>query len=75
MILSFFHNAVHLLTQLQDTELLVLALKEIAKLIPYVTSSRKSIKIYLKVRWQVFYYDIRLMMISSDFPTSLVVVG
>lgn len=49
MILSYFVNVMHLLTQLTDTELLVMALTETAKLVPYVTSSRKSIKVYLKV--------------------------
>ncbi|KAI0337672.1 Noc2-domain-containing protein [Trametopsis cervina] len=48
LILSYFHNAAHLLTQLTDSELLVLALTETAKLLPYVTSSRKSVKVYLK---------------------------
>lgn len=50
LILSFFHNAAHLLTQLTDNTLLVLALTETAKLLPYVTSNRKSVKVYLKVR-------------------------
>ena len=49
LIMSYFHNVMRLLTQLSDTELLVMALTETTKLVPYVTSSRKSIKIYLKV--------------------------
>lgn len=39
----------HILTQLTDDAVLRLALAESAKLVPYVTSSRKAIKIYLKV--------------------------
>lgn len=48
--LSYFHNAIHVLTQLSDRDTLVLALTETAKLVPYVTSNRKSVKLYLKVR-------------------------
>ncbi|EKM52618.1 uncharacterized protein PHACADRAFT_100037 [Phanerochaete carnosa HHB-10118-sp] len=48
LILSYFHNVMQLLTQLTDNELLVMALSETAKLVPYVTSSRKAIKVYLK---------------------------
>ncbi|KAI0695318.1 Noc2-domain-containing protein [Cytidiella melzeri] len=48
LIISYFHNAAHLLTQLTDGEMLILALTESAKLLPYVTSSRKSVKVYLK---------------------------
>ena len=47
--MSYFHNVMHLLTQLTDNEMLVLALTETAKLVPYVTGSRKSVKVYLKV--------------------------
>ena len=50
LILSYFHNAMHLITQLTDRDMLVLALTETAKLLPYVTSSRKAVKVYLKVR-------------------------
>lgn len=49
MILAYFHNVIHLLSQLTDTELLRLAVTESAKIIPYVVSSRKSVKVYLKV--------------------------
>lgn len=44
----------NLLTQLTDTELLVMALEETAKLVPYVTSSRKAVKVYLKVPQSVY---------------------
>ena len=37
-------------SQLTEDETLRLALTESAKLIPYIISSRKSVKIYLKVR-------------------------
>lgn len=49
MILAYFHNVIHLLSQLTDTELLHLAIMESSKIIPYVVSSRKSVKQYLKV--------------------------
>ncbi len=49
MILAYFHNMIHLLSQLTDTELLHLAIMESSKIIPYVVSSRKSVKQYLKV--------------------------
>lgn len=39
----------HLITQLTDRDMLVLALTETAKLVPYITSSRKAVKLYLKV--------------------------
>ncbi|KAG6890208.1 hypothetical protein C0995_010219 [Termitomyces sp. Mi166 len=48
LILSYFHNIVHLLSQLTDNELLQLAVAESAKLIPYIVSSRKAVKLYLK---------------------------
>lgn len=49
MILAYFCNVIHLLSQLPDKELLRLALTESAKVIPYVVSSRKAVKLYLKV--------------------------
>ncbi|EJD05007.1 Noc2-domain-containing protein [Fomitiporia mediterranea MF3/22] len=48
LILSFFHNVLHLIEQLSASETLVLALNESAKLLPYVISSRKAVKLYLK---------------------------
>ncbi|KAK2465541.1 hypothetical protein APHAL10511_002433 [Amanita phalloides] len=48
LIQSFFQNIVHLISQLTDNDLLRLAVSESAKLIPYVLSSRKVIKHYLK---------------------------
>lgn len=38
----------HLLSQMTDTEMQRLALTESAKLVPYITNSRKSVKAYLK---------------------------
>lgn len=49
MILAYLHNVTHLLSQLTDPELLRLALTESAKILPYVVSSRKAVKLYLKV--------------------------
>ncbi|KAK7035358.1 Nucleolar Complex 2 protein [Paramarasmius palmivorus] len=48
LILSYFHNVIHLLDQLTDNEMIQLAVAESAKIIPYVTSSRKTVKLYLK---------------------------
>ncbi|KAI0085594.1 Noc2-domain-containing protein [Irpex rosettiformis] len=48
LIISYFHNASHLLTQITDGQLQVLALTETAKMLPYVTSNRKAVKVYLK---------------------------
>ena len=49
LILSYFHNVTHLLSQLTDEDTIRLALTESAKIIPYIISSRKSVKTYLKV--------------------------
>ena len=49
LILSHFHNVTHILSQLTDEDTLRLALTESAKLVPYIISSRKSVKAYLKV--------------------------
>ncbi|KAM5532673.1 hypothetical protein V8D89_013642 [Ganoderma adspersum] len=48
LVLSYFHNVLHLMSQISDTDILRLALSETAKLLPYVTSSRKTVKLYLK---------------------------
>ncbi|KAL5525179.1 NOC2 [Sanghuangporus sanghuang] len=48
LILSFFHNVLQLIEQLSATDMLVLAVTESAKLLPYVMSSRKAVKSYLK---------------------------
>lgn len=49
LIQSYFQNIINIISQLTDNDLLCLALSESAKLIPYITSSRKAIKQYLKV--------------------------
>lgn len=49
MVLAYFHNVIHLLSQLTDKEVLLLVVTESAKILPYVVSSRKSVKLYLKV--------------------------
>lgn len=49
MILSYFHNVIYVLSQLTDNELLQLAVTESAKIIPYIVSNRKAVKLYLKV--------------------------
>ncbi|PCH43014.1 Noc2-domain-containing protein [Wolfiporia cocos MD-104 SS10] len=48
MIVSYFHNVMHLLAQLTDTDMSRLAVSESARLVPYVTSNRKAMKVYLK---------------------------
>ncbi|KAI0717685.1 Noc2-domain-containing protein [Cerioporus squamosus] len=48
LVLSYFHNVLHLMGQISDNEMLRLALSETAKLVPYITSSRKTVKLYLK---------------------------
>ncbi|RPD77091.1 Noc2-domain-containing protein [Lentinus tigrinus ALCF2SS1-7] len=48
LILSYFHNVLHLMGQISDNEMLRLALSETAKLVPYITSNRKTVKLYLK---------------------------
>ncbi|KAJ3546732.1 hypothetical protein NMY22_g1943 [Coprinellus aureogranulatus] len=48
LILSYFNNVIHLIPQITDEEMLKLALTESAKLVPYVVSSRKTVKQYLK---------------------------
>ncbi|KAF9054271.1 Noc2p family-domain-containing protein [Panaeolus papilionaceus] len=48
LVLSFFHNIIHLLDQLTEEETVRLALTESAKLVPYIISSRKTVKTYLK---------------------------
>ncbi|KAL6308862.1 Noc2-domain-containing protein [Sparassis latifolia] len=48
LILSYFHNVMHLLSQLTENDMLRLAVSESAKLVPYITSSRKAVKVHLK---------------------------
>lgn len=49
LITSFFHNVIHIMSQLSDPELLKMAVTESTKILPYVVSNRKTIKLYLKV--------------------------
>ncbi|KXN92699.1 hypothetical protein AN958_06977 [Leucoagaricus sp. SymC.cos] len=68
MILAYFHNVIHLFSQLTDKELLRLAVTESAKIIPYVVSSRKSVKLYLKKcleLWSSANDDIRIAAFLS----------
>ncbi|KZT66744.1 Noc2-domain-containing protein [Daedalea quercina L-15889] len=48
LVLSYFYNAVHLISQLSDTEMLRMVVSESSKLVPYVMNSRKAVKVYLK---------------------------
>ena len=54
LIVSFFHNVIHIIAQLSDPELLKLAVTESTKILPYVISSRKTVKLYLKVKFACF---------------------
>ncbi|KZT52128.1 Noc2-domain-containing protein [Calocera cornea HHB12733] len=49
MILSYFNNILHLLEQLPDGDMKVLVLSDSAKVIPYIVSSRKVVRDYLKL--------------------------
>ena len=67
LILSYFNNVVHVLSQLADKDVLHLAISESAKIIPYIVSSRQTVKLYLKVRtapkcferWRIFNTDLQ----------------
>ncbi|KAJ7223081.1 Noc2-domain-containing protein [Mycena pura] len=48
LILSYFQNVIHILSQLTDSEMLQLAITESAKIMPYIVTSRKAVKLYLK---------------------------
>lgn len=48
LVLSFFHNILHLLKQVTDVELQALALSEGGKIVPYISTSRKALKAFLK---------------------------
>ncbi|KAH8831083.1 Noc2-domain-containing protein [Flagelloscypha sp. PMI_526] len=48
LILSYFNNAIFLLGQMTDADMLKTAISELSKTLPYVMSSRKSIKAYTK---------------------------
>ncbi|KIL65383.1 hypothetical protein M378DRAFT_162000 [Amanita muscaria Koide BX008] len=68
LILSYFQNAVHMMSQMTDNEMLRLAVSECTKLIPYLTSSRKAIKHYLKKcleLWSSSPDDIRLAAFAA----------
>lgn len=64
LILSYFHNVVHIMGQLTAYDMLVLVVNENAKLIPYVVSSRKPVKAYLKV-WANADYDFIWLMLNT----------
>lgn len=50
LILSYFLNVIRFVSELSDAQMQQLAVSESAKLIPYVVSSRKAIRNYLKAR-------------------------
>ena len=73
LVLSYFHNAMHLLTQLTDSEILILALTETSKLVPYITGNRKSVKVYLKVGRRSIQLLSLGLILRTDMSPSLVV--
>lgn len=48
LILSYFNNVTHLIPQLIDNEMIRIALVESSKVLPYIITSRKAVKTYLK---------------------------
>jgi nucleolar complex protein 2 len=50
LIQSYFHNVIHILDQLTDDDMIEVAVTESAKIVPWVISSRRAVKLYLKVR-------------------------
>ena len=65
LITSFFHNTIHIISQLSDTELLKMAVTESTKVLPYVLSNRKTVKLYLKVSIAYFLLD---SLIAHTWP-------
>lgn len=53
LILSYFHNIIHITSQLSEPDLVKLAVAESAKLLPYIVGSRKAVKQYLKVTFSL----------------------
>lgn len=49
LLLSYFHNIIHIFSQLTENDMIQLALEESAKIVPYVIGSRKAVRAYLKV--------------------------
>ena len=72
LITSFFHNTIHLVSQLSDSDLLKMAVTESTKILPYVLSSRKTVKLYLKVSIACF-SSIRLSLTPGSGVPGLVV--
>lgn len=49
LILSYFQSVIRLISQLSDPDMQHLAVKESARVIPYIVTSRKTVRAYLKV--------------------------
>ncbi|ETW79731.1 hypothetical protein HETIRDRAFT_322642 [Heterobasidion irregulare TC 32-1] len=54
LILSYFHNIIHITSQLSEPDLVKLAVAESAKLLPYIVGSRKAVKQYLKMTLELW---------------------
>lgn len=59
LLLSYFHNIIHLLDQLTEPDMLQLALAESAKIVPHVINSRKAVRAYLKVRLLLCFHSVK----------------
>ena len=72
LILSYFYNVLTLLGQSGDMELQTLALSESKKILPYVMTSRKAVKTYLKVRLALSFIinSLRIVILSRRHVSS-----
>jgi len=72
LITSFFHNTIHIISQLSDSDLLKMAVTESTKILPYVLSSRKTVKLYLKVSIACFPPLCLSLILGSGVPGPVV---
>lgn len=64
------------MSQLSDPELLKMAITESTKILPYVISSRKTIKLYLKVTLTCFSsFTLQSLMLASGVLGHVVLSG
>lgn len=63
------------MSQLSDPELLKMAVTESTKILPYVISSRKTIKLYLKVTFTCFFPIQLSLKIASGLLGHVVLSG
>ncbi len=78
LILSYFFNLLHLIDQLSDHDTTLLAVNESAKIAPYIVTSRKAVKAYIKVTRANTIGRAALthrFLISSDLFKTVVISG